>query len=96
MSTETASGAPGHMYWQQKADYIMDITLDDENQRVYGTEEITYTNNSPDVLEYLWIQLDQNRRNPNSQTYKIQTGKIDDGMTLYEYFNLFKHISWRF
>ena len=85
----TASGAPGHMYWQQQADYVMDITLDDENQRVYGVEEITYSNNSPDQLEYLWVQLDQNMRSPTSQTYQIQTGKIDDGMGLREYFNLF-------
>ncbi len=85
----TASGAPGHLYWQQKADYVMNIELDDENQIVRGTENITYTNNSPDHLEYLWIQLDQNMRNPESQTYKIQTGKIDDGMSLYEYKNLF-------
>ncbi|MBT8327913.1 MAG: M1 family peptidase, partial [Bacteroidia bacterium] len=85
----TASGAPGHLYWQQKADYIMDITLDDDSQRVYGVEEITYTNNSPDQLDYLWIQLDQNMRSQESQTYKIQTGRIDDGMSLGEYFRLF-------
>ena len=58
----TASGAPGHEYWQQKADYVMDIRLDDENQKVYGEETITYTNNSPDALKYLWLQLDQNVR----------------------------------
>mgnify|MGYP001597455267 FL=1 len=85
----TASGAPGHLYWQQKADYNMDITLDDENQRVYGVEEITYTNNSPDELAYLWVQLDQNMRHPESETYKIQTGKIADGMGLQEYARLF-------
>ncbi|MDA8886569.1 M1 family metallopeptidase [Bacteroidia bacterium] len=85
----TASGAPGHQYWQNTADYVMDIRLDDENQRVYGTEEITYTNASPDKLEYLWIQLDQNMRNPESETYQIQQGKISDGVGLYEYFNMF-------
>ena len=81
----TASGSPGHMYWRQQADYIMDIRLDDENQRVYGEEVINYSNNSPDALEYLWIQLDQNVRHPESQTHKIETGKIDDGMGLYEF-----------
>jgi hypothetical protein len=86
----TASGAPGHMYWQQQADYVMDIRLDDENQRVYGEEVITYSNNSPDALEYLWIQLDQNVRHPESQTHKIETGKIDDGMGLYEFARLDK------
>ena len=49
----TASGAPGHAYYQQQADYKMDIRLDDKNQKIYGTETITYTNNSPDDLEYL-------------------------------------------
>ena len=61
-SFRTASGAPGRDYYQQKVDYVMDIELDDENQKIYGEEEITYTNNSPDELSYLWIQLDQNIR----------------------------------
>tara|TARA_Y100000385_G_scaffold107428_1_gene111546 strand:- start:473 stop:2617 length:2145 start_codon:yes stop_codon:yes gene_type:complete len=85
----TASGAPGHAYWQNTADYEMDIVLDDENQRIYGVEKINYTNKSPDNLEYLWIQLDQNMRNPQSETYKISQGNIKDGVSLYEYFNLF-------
>ena len=78
----TASGAPGHEYWQQKADYTMDIRLDDENQRVYGEETIKYTNNSPDVLSYLWVQLDQNVRAKDSDTYKISTSSIDERSTL--------------
>ncbi len=61
-SYRTASGAPGRDYYQQKVDYIMDIELDDEIKKIYGKEEITYTNNSPDELSYLWIQLDQNIR----------------------------------
>ena len=85
----TASGAPGHEYWQNTADYTMAIRLDDENQRVYGTEDITYTNASPDNLEYLWVQLDQNMRSPESETYKIQQGKLNNGVSLYEYFNMF-------
>lgn len=85
----TASGAPGHAYWQNTADYQMDIVLDDDKQRIYGVEKINYTNKSPDDLEYLWIQLDQNIRNPESETYKIQQGNIKDGVSLYEYFNLF-------
>lgn len=85
----TASGAPGHAYWQNTADYKIDIVLDDENQRVYGVEKINYTNKSPDYLEYLWIQLDQNVRSPESETYKIQQGNIKDGVSLYEYLNLF-------
>ncbi len=74
----TASGAPGHEYWQQKADYQMEIRLDDENQRIHGEESITYHNNSPDVLTYLWLQLDQNRRAKDSDTYKVSTNSLDD------------------
>jgi hypothetical protein len=58
----TGGGAPGHQYWQQKADYNMQIRLDDEKQRIYGEETISYTNNSPDQLEYLWLQMDQNQQ----------------------------------
>ena len=57
----TASGAPGHQYWQQEVDYEINITLDDKTQRLKGSETLDYTNNSPDTLRYLWIQLDQNR-----------------------------------
>ncbi len=57
-----ASGAPGHAYYQQRADYKMDIVLDDKEAKLSGFETITYTNNSPDVLQYLWVQLDQNVR----------------------------------
>ncbi|MDA8639476.1 M1 family metallopeptidase [Flavobacteriaceae bacterium] len=58
----TASGAPGVDYYQQQVDYVMDIELDDANKKLYGKETITYTNNSPDELPYLWVQLDQNIR----------------------------------
>ena len=64
----TASGAPGHEYWPQRADYIIDIELDDQNQRISGVETITYYNQSPDPLDYLWIQLDQNMRALDSKT----------------------------
>lgn len=57
----TASGAPGHQYWQQEVDYKIDIKLDDEKQRLSGSETMDYTNNSPDTLRYIWIQLDQNK-----------------------------------
>ncbi|WP_268225373.1 M1 family metallopeptidase [Sinomicrobium oceani] len=62
----TASGAPGPAYYQQQADYKIDVELDDKNQKLYGSETITYINNSPDKLEYLWVQLDQNIRSKNS------------------------------
>ena len=65
-----ASGAPGVEYFQQKVDYVMNIELDDENSRLYGEETITYTNNSPDQLSYLWIQLDQNIRKKDAPALK--------------------------
>ena len=62
----TASGAPGPEYYQQKVDYNMEIELDEGNDVLYGKSLITYQNNSPDDLEYLWVQLDQNIRKNNS------------------------------
>src|SRR5574343_39390 len=62
------AGAPGHSYWQQKADYDIAVALDDEKQTVSGSEKITYTNNSPDALTYLWLQLDQNIYKKGSMT----------------------------
>ena len=64
----SASGAPGPDYYQQQADYKMDIELDDKNTRIYGEGTITYTNNSPDDLEFLWMQLDQNVRAKDSKS----------------------------
>ncbi len=60
----TASGAPGSEYWQQKVDYVIDVELDDANQRITGSAKISYLNNSPDVLNYLWMQLDANIYTP--------------------------------
>lgn len=56
----TASGAPGNRYWQNRADYVIDVELDDVNQRIIGKETVTYKNFSPDTLDYLWLQIDQN------------------------------------
>ena len=64
----SASGAPGPDYYQQQADYVMDIRLDDKNAKIYGEETITYHNNSPDNLEFLWVQLDQNVRARDSKS----------------------------
>lgn len=77
-----AAGAPGHAYWQQQADYELDVLLDDEQQRIYGSGFITYTNNSPDALEYLWLQLDQNVRAKDSDTKKTQTGTLSENMSI--------------
>jgi len=76
-----AAGAPGHQYWQQQADYKIEVELDDEQQRIYGAEAITYHNNSPDPLSYLWVQLDQNRRAKDSDTYKIRQSEMKERMT---------------
>ncbi|MDX1463185.1 MAG: M1 family peptidase, partial [Marinirhabdus sp.] len=67
------NGAPGPEYYQQQADYVMNIVLDDRASRIYGTETITYTNNSPDPLEYLWVQLDQNVRAKDSKSPLIES-----------------------
>ncbi len=59
-TTRTASGAPGPQYWQQKVDYRIKVTLDEKRHRLTGTQTVTYMNRSPDTLNYLWVQLDQN------------------------------------
>lgn len=56
----SASGQPGGKYWQNRADYKLNVTLDTVQHKISGDEEITYTNNSPDHLKYLWLQLEQN------------------------------------
>ena len=61
-----ASGAPGPAYYQQQADYKINVELDDKNKMIYGDETITYTNNSPQKLDYLWVQLDHNVRKKDS------------------------------
>jgi len=77
-----AAGAPGHNYYQQKADYKMNITIDDETQKLSGIETITYTNNSPDKLEYLWLQLDQNIYSVDSDSKIIEVEKMEDFKTI--------------
>ncbi|MFC5625450.1 M1 family metallopeptidase [Algoriphagus winogradskyi] len=78
----TASGAPGHMYWQQQANYVINVELDDENQSIKGSEKVTYINNSPDQLTYLWVQLEENQRGPDSDAPKSSESSINSRMTL--------------
>jgi hypothetical protein len=67
----TASGAPGPKYWQQRCDYNIQCKLDEDKQWLTGSETITYFNNSPDVLTYLWLQLDENEHsNANNANYQ--------------------------
>ena len=79
----TAAGAPGHEYYQQKADYDLAIILDDKNQKLFGEGSVKYFNNSPDKLEYLWIQLDQNVRAKTTDSKKIATGTVSGGAGSY-------------
>jgi len=74
----SGSGAPGPKYWQQRADYLITAELDDSNQTIAGSEAITYFNNSPDVLKYLWLQLDQNNMAKGNNTEKTKVTKITD------------------
>ena len=64
--TRTASGAPGPRYWQQKADFDIEVTLDPKAAELIGHQRVRYHNNSPDELRYLWMQLDQNRFTDNA------------------------------
>jgi hypothetical protein len=86
----TASGAPGHLYWQQQANYKIEVELNDDNQSIQGSQTVTYTNNSPDPLSYLWIQLDQNERSKDSSTPKIATSSIEPQMS----FDALERIIW--
>ena len=78
----SASGAPGPMYYQQKADYKMQVSLNEQTNILSGNQQVTYTNNSPDTLEYLWIQLDQNQHSKNSPSNLLQSGSVDAINTL--------------
>ncbi|AEW85513.1 aminopeptidase [Flavobacterium columnare] len=77
----TASGAPGPEYYQQRADYKMDVELDDKKARLYGTETITYTNNAKESLDYLWLQLDQNLFAKTSKTPLVRSEKVDPAIS---------------
>lgn len=78
----TASGAPGPKYWQQRCDYDIVCELDEPNRRLNGKETVTYFNNSPDVLTYLWLQLDENQHstvnNSGYQTSSTMPTNVSD------------------
>ncbi|CAN5882607.1 M1 family metallopeptidase [soil metagenome] len=78
----SASGAPGPRYWQQRADYEINVALDDEKQRITGSETVTYFNQSPDPLTYLWLQLDENEHDPKGENKKMNESRMKDKMTL--------------
>ncbi|AWI24671.1 aminopeptidase [Flavobacterium pallidum] len=78
----TASGAPGPEYYQQQADYKMSIELDDKNQKLFGSETITYTNNAKESLDYLWVQLDQNQHAKTSKSPLAENQNPDDAISV--------------
>ena len=79
-SYRSGSGAPGTDYWQQKADYVINVELNDENQSITGSETITYYNNAPEDLKYLWLQLDQNINADKSMTQETSRSVIRDSV----------------
>jgi hypothetical protein len=83
-----ASGAPGRSYWQQRADYQINVELDDVNQRITASETITYHNQSPDALAYLWLQLDQNIWRQDSDARLTQTAPNFERVPLNQIENL--------
>jgi len=78
----SASGVPGPKYWQQRADYDISATLDDAAQKLTGAETITYYNNSPDPLTYLWLQLDENEHNAKSDNQHFDGSHMSDKMSM--------------
>src|SRR5688572_12517165 len=81
----TGSGAPGPKYWQQKADYVISIELHEPTNSISGAETITYTNNSPDVLKYLWLQVDQNILSKENTLSNSATGVVKDSTSAKTY-----------
>jgi hypothetical protein len=79
-SYRNGSGAPGQNYWQQRADYVINVEVDDKTQLLTGSETITYYNNSPEPLTFLWLQLDQNLLAENSIATQTKTGTVRDSV----------------
>ncbi len=77
-SFRLADGQPGPDYFQQKVDYRIDVTLDEKKKTISGNELITYHNNAPVELGYLWIQLDQNTRAADAERYLVQDNSLSD------------------
>jgi hypothetical protein len=71
-----ADGAPGPNYWQQNADYVIECTLDVDNQRLDGSEVITYHNNSPNTLRYIWLQLDENQHAADANNQNLNPAAL--------------------
>src|SRR5882672_177111 len=86
----SASGAPGPKYWQQRCDYDIKCELDEKNLKLTGSEVVSYFNNSPNTLTFLWLQLDENQHSSvnnanyqssnamNSQMSQAQIDRVDE------------------
>jgi hypothetical protein len=77
----TASGAPGPKYWQQRADYEINVDINEEENLLTGSETVTYFNNSPDVLTYIWLQIDENFHHPNSDNNYDKPSAMSNRLT---------------
>ncbi|HLO80301.1 MAG TPA: M1 family metallopeptidase [Chitinophagaceae bacterium] len=77
----TASGAPGPRYWQQRADYDISVDIDEAKNLLTGAETVTYYNNSPDVLKYIWVQLDENFHKKTVEANRTATGTMPSRVT---------------
>ena len=77
----TASGAPGPKYWQQRADYDINVEINEEQNLLTGSETVTYFNNSPDILTYIWLQIDENFHHPNSDNNYDKPSTMGSRMT---------------
>ena len=84
----SVDGAPGPEYWQQRADYEIDCRLDTKEQRLYGEEKITYFNESPQTLKYIWLQLDENEHNADVDKHRAKASSIKKNMSENELRNL--------
>ena len=86
-----ASGKPGPGYWQQQTDYKIKVELNDDNQSISGSEMITYKNNSPHTLDYIWVRLDQNRFAKHSDDHLTQPTNSTERMS----FSNLRHEKYR-
>ncbi len=77
----TASGAPGPKYWQQRADYDINVDINEEANVLTGAETVTYFNNSPDILTYIWLQVDENFHHPNSDNNHDKPSSMGSRLT---------------
>ena len=84
----TASGSPGHKYWQQNVDYVIDVSIDENLRMLTGSETVTYRNVSPEPLRYVWLQLDANINTPQSDAWQTQTADNMDRTSLDQIHNM--------